>query len=194
MIVFFWCWTGENIKTVSLFHLKIIHIPKPLEENKLGKLKKSKRKINQTLRRNTMKPNAVSCPLRAGLIASEVAQRPRAESHRLSPRSHKARPSLPVHGGRRSMRHYHSLRRRILKESSLECSKILPLPCGEKTLVRGKPRTLAGLEQCQPPHAGFSLLEGECWLLHNYKGKDKASAENARNWAKMSHTVLRKQP
>lgn len=158
--IVFWCWTGENIKTVNLVSLKIIHIPKPLEENRLGKLKKSKRKRNQTWRRNTMKPNAASCPLRAGFIASEVARRPTAESHRLSPRSHKARPSLPIHGGSRSTRHYHSLKRRILKESSLECSKVLPLPCGEKTVVRGKPRTLACSEQCQPPHAGFGLLKG----------------------------------
>ena len=109
-----------------------------------------------------MKPNAVSRPLRAGLIASKVAQRPRVESHRLSPRSHKARPSLPVHWGSRSTRHHYCLKRRVLKQSSLECSKVLQLPCGEKTLVRGKPMTLACLEQCQLPCAGFSLLKGEC--------------------------------
>ena len=87
----------KKTKTVNLFCLKIIHIPKSLEENMFWKQKKeSKRKRNQIWRKNTVKTNATACPWRAALITCEGAQKPRA-----SRKSHNDRLSQPVHRGSR---------------------------------------------------------------------------------------------
>lgn len=146
--------------------------------------KKSKIKINQTWRRSTVKPKAAHSPLRAGLIASKVAQRPGVESCRLSPRNFKARPSLPVSWGSRS--NVASPEERALECSPGQCSKILPLPCGSKTLVREKPWLWPAQNSATLPHAELGVLKGEKLLtLNNLEEKNKASVENSGNWMKL---------
>lgn len=122
------------------------------------KPKKSKRKRNQTWRRSTVKPKTAHSPLRAGLIASEVAQRPRVESRRLSPRNYKAKPSLPVSWGSRS--NVVSSEEKSLGMQLRAMFNDPATPLWFKDSSERKPMTLACSEQCYPPPCRIGCVEG----------------------------------
>lgn len=120
-----------------------------------------------------MKVEARSCPLRVGLITSEEAQRSRVKSHRLSPRSYKERPFLPVHWGSRSNLAWQPKMKNLVIEPS-GMSKDPATPLWLKDSSERKPMPLIGLGQYHPPLCRIWYAERKASIFNNHKGKNKA--------------------
>lgn len=131
-----------------------------------------------------MKVEARSCPLRVGLITSEVAQRPTVKSHRLSPRSYKARTFLAVHWGSRSNLAWQPKEKNLEMEPSGMSKDPSTFLCLKDSSER-KHITLIGLGQYHPPLCRIWCAERKASTFNNHKGKNKASVENARNWTNL---------
>lgn len=166
--------------------MKIIHSLKPLEEKRVGsqKNKKVKNKKKSNLEKEYSEAKSCSQPSESRSIASEVAQRPRVESRRLSPRNYKTRPSLPVSWGSRSNVASPEEKSLGMKPRAMFNDPATPL--WFKDSSERKTMTLACSEQCYLPPCRIGCVEGRKLLtLHNLEEKNKASDENAGNWMKL---------